>query len=114
MEKRLYTRDKLLNMMDQNTKEVDELMALFISLVPPMLGEIRQGINDKNWHSISEVAHKLKSSMRLWGIDSLEEPVVFVETYAASEELLDEVVVKSEFLCDQLQLIISDMQSELT
>lgn len=113
MEKSLYTRDKLLNMMDQNNKEVDELMALFISLIPPMLDDLTQNIIDKDWQSISDIAHKLKSSMRLWGIDSLDETVVFIETYAHKEEMLEKVKTETTFLCDQLKLVVKDMQLEL-
>ncbi len=110
---KIYSRDKLLYMMDQNNTEVDELMSIFVRIVPPMLNEMLNCTNQGDWQPISDNAHKLKSSMRLWAIDSLEDIVVFIETYAAQETRLDEVKEKTVYLCKHLTAVIEDMKLEL-
>jgi len=100
--------------MDQNNEEVNELMSIFIKMVPTMLDEMLSYVGNGNWKAASNVAHKLKSSMRLWDISSLDEDAVFIETYGLQEEQTDEVKRRVMHLSEQLMRVIEEMKVELS
>jgi len=110
---KIYTRDKLRTMMDQNDEEVDELMKIFIKMVPSILKEMLDFAAKEDWKSCSELAHKLKSSMRLWAIDSLDEDVLFIETNGLLSENTDMVLNKIQNLNINLLQVIEQMESEI-
>jgi hypothetical protein len=52
--------------------------------------------------------------MRLWDISSLDEDVVFIETYGLQEEQTDEVKRRIMHLSEQLMVVIEEMKLELS
>jgi HPt (histidine-containing phosphotransfer) domain-containing protein len=100
-------------MMDQNESEVNDLMKLFVSVVPPMIDNMRISAEEGKWNEAANIAHKLKSSMRLWEMDTLDEDVVFIETHGKEGTQLDVVAVKLEYLCVNIEKVISEMKEEL-
>ena len=110
---KMYCRNKLSQMMDQNEDEVNELMKIFIQMVPIMLNEMLSYVNDKNWPECGNIAHKLKSSMRLWDINELDEDVVYIETYGLTSENTTIITEKVQNLNSQLLKIIHEMKSEI-
>jgi len=111
--KKNYSRNKLLQMMDQNSEEVDELMAIFVKMVPDLLADLQTNIENKEWKAASSIAHKLKSSMRLWDITTLDDDVVFIETNGLEESQTEEVERRSAKLIAQLFKVIEEMKMEL-
>jgi len=112
-DRKIYSRDKLLTMMDQNEDEVNELMKLFIQFAPTMIADLREAMEDEDWSKVAETAHKLKSSMRLWDMHTLDDDVVFIETHAHAKTNLDEVRQKLNALCKQLDEAIEQMRGEI-
>ncbi len=111
--KKIYSRDKLSQMMDQNEEEVNELMKIFVDMVPSMLQEMQDAAKGEEWSRCSDLAHKLKSSMRLWAIDSLDEDVLYIETNGLNAENTEEVTAKIQDLRNQLLNVIEEMKGEL-
>lgn len=110
---KIYSRDKLSQMMDQNKEEVNELMKIFVSMVPAMLQEMQDAVKGEDWSRCSDLAHKLKSSMRLWAIDSLDEDVLYIETNGLNAENTEQVAQKIQNLSRKLLGVIEDMNKEL-
>lgn len=110
---KIYSRTKLLTMMEQNDSEVDALMNIFIEVVPRMLDDFELFLSRNEWEKIANHAHKLKSSMRLWDMDSLDEDVIFIETNAREQTRIDEVTEKLNHLIVELQEAIVMMKLEL-
>ena len=110
---KIYSRNKLSQMMDQNTEEVNELMKIFVDMVPAMLQEMQDAAKGEEWSRCSDLAHKLKSSMRLWAIDSLDEDVLYIETNGLNADNTEQVNQKIQNLIRQLLEVIEDMKKEL-
>ena len=112
-QEKIYSRTKLLTLMDQNDSEVDALMNIFIEVVPPMLDDFEIFLPGNEWGKIADHAHKLKSSMRLWDMESLEEDIVFIETNAREQTNTEEVAEKLNHLIVELRKAIAMMKMEL-
>ena len=92
MSESLYNSKLLLDMMDGNRQEVRDLAEMLFDLGPRMLQEINSYINDGEWKKAGDVAHKLKSSLRLWQMKKLVDLVLFIETNGRNNTRLDEIL----------------------
>ena len=110
---KIYSRVNLSKMMDHNEEEVNELMKIFIDMAPSMLDDLKDYAHSNNWQMCSGVAHKLKSSMRLWAIDSLDEDVVFIEANSENPLYHEVVFEKINNLRDKLLVVIDQMKLEV-
>ena len=111
---KIYSRNKLSQMMDQNEEEVDELMKIFVQMVPEMLREMRDFAELEKWPECSDVAHKMKSSMRLWDMDVLDEDVVYIETHGMLSENTESIRERIQNLNTQLLQAVQQMQLEIS
>ena len=110
---KIYSRNKLSQMMDQNESEVNELMKIFVQMVPTMLEEMDAASINEDWNGAADIAHKLKSSMRLWDMDILDEYVLFIENNAQELKKPQVVLDKIKFLKTELTKAIEQMKLEL-
>jgi len=91
MSESLYNPKLLLDMMDGNQQEVNDLAEMLFDLGPKMLQEISSNINNTEWKKAGDIAHKLKSSLRLWQMNELIDLVLFIEINGRNNTRLDEL-----------------------
>ena len=99
--------------MDQNKEEVDELMKIFVKMIPEMLSEMRDYVEREKWPECSDVTHKMKSSIRLWDMNVLDEDIVYIETHGMRSENTDSIRKKVQNLNTQLLQAIQQMKLEI-
>jgi len=108
-----YSRNKLHQMMDQNESEVNELMKIFIQMVPIMLDDLSVFTKDGNWIECGNIAHKLKSSVRLWEIEIIDSDLVFVEENGRSSKNTELIIEKIKHINDILRPVLQQMELEI-
>jgi hypothetical protein len=109
----LYSKNQILEMIGHDQEELDLLMKMFIDLSPQMLDEIDFFISKNNFKSAGDVAHKLKSSVRLWDIDSILEDVLFIEVNGKNETQTEQIKPKAEKVRTILQEVLEQMKEEI-
>ncbi len=107
-----YSSNTLLEMMDGNRGEVAELAAMLFDLGPKMISEIDKNITTENWKKAADVAHKLKSSLKLWGMTDLIALAVFIETNGKIANETDEIVIQFVSLKSKFLEAIEEMKEE--
>lgn len=110
----LYSKEKLLQMMDQNEDEVKQLMDIFIRAVPEMLNGMKEYAENENWSDCGNIAHKLKSSARLWDISSVEADLIYIEEQGNKAKDTSQVIEKVKSVSDILRQVITAMESEIS
>jgi len=108
----LYSKQKLLQMMDQNDDEVRQLMDIFIRAVPEMLDRMQEFAENENWYDCGNIAHKLKSSARLWEISSVEADLIYIEEQGNTVKDTSRVIEKVKAVNNILRQIVSEMTLE--
>ena len=103
-----------MQMMDQNEDEVKQLMAIFIQAVPEMLDKMLEYAEDENWYECGNVAHKLKSSARLWDVSFVEDDLIYIEEQGNSAKDTSRVLEKAKSVNNILRQVISEMTSEMS
>ena len=84
-----YELAKLHQMAHGDENFVINMAKLFVNTIPPILTELKAGLNDKNWKAVSVAAHKLKSPFDALEIPNLYESICEVETAAKTETSLE-------------------------
>jgi len=104
-----YNSSLLLEMMDGNQKEVKELAHMLFDLGPQMISEISICIDTDNWKMAGDIAHKLKSSLKLWGMDDLVSYAIFIEKNGRNNtnhsEIIENFKTLESGLIDVLELM---------
>ena len=107
-----YFSDSLLfDMMDGNQVEINDIAKMFIELAPQMISEIELAINNQEWEKAGDAAHKLKSSVGLWKIDSALSHVLFIEINGRKNINTKEIESNFQKLVEILDLAIGEMKS---
>ena len=84
-----YELAKLHEMAHGDETFVANMAKLFINTIPPILSELKSGLNDKDWKAVSTAAHKLKSPFDALEIPNLYESICEVETAAKTGTSLE-------------------------
>lgn len=86
---------------DNNEQFVREMVETFIETIPPVLTQMKECLAAKNWQRLSRLAHQIKPSFGLMGMDDLRSATLYIEKNADEESNLPELgEVTSRFLED--------------
>ncbi|MEJ8800568.1 ATP-binding protein [Pontibacter sp. H249] len=78
----IYDLAYLMNMAGGNIDFVKEMVNLFLTHTPVELGKLKNAMNHADLIQVAEIAHKLKSSVGMMGIKSMEEALKQLEQNA--------------------------------
>lgn len=79
MDNNSYNLSHLINMIGDDQDSIKEFVALFIETSTVTLSELNEAFEQKNYSLMGSLAHKLKSSIDLMGIDSLKSEIRKIE-----------------------------------
>ena len=104
---------KLIDLSNGDDELVREMIAIFIKHTPETIAKIKQGLEEKDYPSLSAAAHKLKSSIQIVGDKNLHELVKKIEI--TSQTTLDESELTSLLtkLLKELDTLLSWMKDRL-
>lgn len=96
-----------LTLLKKRAKDNPELMAemieIYLQQTPPLIKQLKQGLNDKNWGSVYSAAHKLIPSFSIMGIhQDFEDAAKKIQEYSGTQQHLGEIqelVTKIENAC---------------
>ena len=81
------------------------MIDLYLKQTPPLISKMKQGINDKEWGSIYDAAHKLIPSFSIVGIDKeFENMARLIQEYSGTKihfNKLQQLALKLEEVCTQ-------------
>ena len=108
----LYSSKGMMEMMDGSHSNVKEIAILFSTIGPQMIKDTEEAIKNEKWIEVGDIAHKLKTSLRLWQMDSLIDIAVFIEKNARKEIEIDAIKEKFIELKKDFFLAIDELKIE--
>ena len=78
---------------DNNQEFLQDMIQTFVQSTPPVLKEMQDAVAAKNWKKLSRLAHQIKPSFGLMGMDALRKTVFAIEENAEAKANLDELVI---------------------
>lgn len=89
--------DFLKEFSDGNKAFEKEMIELFLKQVPNDIYTLNEAFNNNDATSIKSIAHKLKSSMSIVGLSSVEEHLNFIEKNALNKDMSESL--KEKYIC---------------
>lgn len=109
----LFSKDQILEMIGHDQNELKILIEMFIDLCPKMLDEIDFSIAKGDFKTAGDVAHKLKSSVRLWDISEVVDDVIFLEINGKNLTNTEILASKAMVVRNVLEKVLKQMKEEI-
>ncbi len=93
---------------------ITQMLTLFIEQTPDNLTKMEKYVQEKNWDSLSKIAHKMKPSIMFVGLKEIEQDVKSVEEYASEGSHLEELPKMISHIKDICDEAITELREEMT
>ncbi len=98
---------------DNNQEFLQEMIQTFVQTIPPVLEQMKESLAKENWSRLSKLAHQIKPSFSLMGIDDLRKTVFYIEENASEKTNLPALSRITEEFVAQCNAVITDLEKEL-
>lgn len=89
--KTLYDLEYLKEISGNNEEFIQEMVQTFLESFPQVLNEINQALASQDWPKIAKLAHQIKPSLTLMGLEALRKKVLFIEEHCKAQTNLEEI-----------------------
>ncbi len=112
MSDKLFSTEAISAMLDNDEKEIKELAVMFVEFVPAMMRDLQNAIDSQDWPEAGKQAHKLKSTLKIWQIESLLDAILFIEMKGKVEEDTEEIKQQNQKVQEVLLRVIEQVKEE--
>lgn len=89
------------------------LLCLFVQTVPMSTEKLLRALEEKDFVSLAETAHKLKTTIHTMGIHHLKEPIHQLEEFAKKSDRFFETEKLTHEVARTLTELVSEFRSKL-
>lgn len=108
----LYSIEKLVGMSRGNDEFVAKMIDLFVTDMPTALENIKTNIDQKDFQRVKAIIHRIKPSIKMLCITSIEEDVENIEKFCEQNMKLDKIPEIFNQIKKTCEIVISTMKSE--
>jgi len=107
-----YSLEYLRSVSGNNEEFIREMVLTFTQTVPPVLADMKTAVEESDWEKLARLAHQIKPSFTLMGLNALRTNILFIEENAKQASKLDELPkVVSDFI-RQCETILPELARE--
>jgi HPt (histidine-containing phosphotransfer) domain-containing protein len=103
----------LMQLMDNNTEIVLEVLAIFKSEVPKDMLNLQNHLQHEEWEMLGKTAHKLKSSVGNLGLNELRDLFLYIEQNGKEGTNLDKIPLYVNKTVAGIQQLFLDIEVEI-
>ncbi len=103
----------LRSMSSNNEEFLEEMIQTFIQSIPPILTGMRESIEKGDWKRLAQLAHQIKPSFGLMGIESLRKTVAHIEESAEQKNDLPALTKTTEHFIEACNGVVADLKESL-
>ena len=98
---------------DNNQEFLQEMIQTFVQTLPPVLAEMKTYVSEREWKGLSRLAHQIKPSFTLMGMDALRKTVLRIEQNADQGKNLSELTSITGKFIEDCTAVIKDLEKEI-
>lgn len=106
----LFNIDVLRKQVNGDEEFVKHLIKSYIDKTPEQLNEMKIAANESNWQEVSNVAHKLKSSAKLMGMEIISNELLKLEQDGKSMQNIDTIAARATATVDSILKAIDGLK----
>ena len=91
---------------------IKEVIVLFINTIPAISNELVKAAHEKKWKEVYFLAHKMKATIDLLSIESLQKEIRVVEENAKSKHQLERIFDKVNFINTIIQQCVKEITED--
>jgi len=99
----------LRNVSGNNEEFIREMILTFVQTIPPILMEMNISVAEKDWTKLSRLAHQIKPSLALMGMNELRSKVVYIEENGKAKSNLQELPFVTNIFINRCEEIIPQL-----
>lgn len=107
-----YDLAQLRELAGDSEEFVIEMVSAFLEHGPSQIEEINDAMKTLNYIEVGRAAHKIKPTLDLMGVESLEKVIRKIEQYGKNEENLNELPALIKTVNDEIVEVFSEMKLE--
>lgn len=111
--KATYDLAYLRSVSDNNEDFLQEMLQTFVQTIPPVLNGMTESLREQDWKKLSRLAHQIKPSFGLMGMDTLRKTVFYIEETAEKRDDLATLTQVTQGFVEDCQLVIEDLRKEI-
>lgn len=100
--------------LDNDMQQVREMLVLFLDKIPADLIELTTFCHKHDFVNIHKSAHRMKSSVKLFGLNEVSEMLQQIETMAGNNAISDDIDSMSSLLNRKMKNELEILRKELT
>jgi PAS domain S-box-containing protein len=112
--KKVFDFTYLRTVSENNEEFLREMIQTFIQTIPPILSDMNVSVSEKNWDKLSKLAHQIKPSFVLMGMNDLRSKVLMIEEGGKSKANLRELPALTKEFIHQCENLIPELRRELS
>ncbi|HYF68847.1 MAG TPA: ATP-binding protein [Ohtaekwangia sp.] len=109
-----YNLDYLRNISGNNSEFIQEMITTFLQTLPGILSEMKEATQSSSWEKLSRLAHQIKPSFTLMGLDVLRTTILFIEEHGKAGTKTDELPSVLEDFTEKCNAVLENLSKEVT
>lgn len=110
---RNYNLQGLYELMGNDANEVRNMLKMFVELIPELCNNMRGAADIEDWTKVAELAHKLKSTLRLMSIESILDTTITLEKNARAMVETEKLPGKVYVIWEKINQIVIEMNEDI-
>ena len=98
---------------DNNHEFLQEMLQTFMESIPPVLREMEAAMSEENWKNLSRLAHQIKPSFSLMGMNTLRKSVLYIEQNGEQQANLAELINTTKAFIRECNAVVADVRKEI-
>lgn len=96
-----------------NEAFLQEMIQTFVESIPSVLDDMQGCLSAKNWAKLCRLAHQIKPSFTLMGMDALRKTVYYIEEKADKKSNLPELIMTTKAFIHDCSKVVDDLKKEI-
>lgn len=92
---------------------IREMIETFLEETRKDLAYIKALLASENWSELGKTAHKMKSSIKMFGYESIKNQAYFIEQSGKKNENIDVLPGKTQDFINSIEDVIAELQTKL-
>jgi len=98
---------------DNNEEFLREMIQTFVQTIPSVLKEMEACLSNNNWERLSRLAHQIKPTFSLMGIESMRKTVFYIEQNADGTKDLQQLTMTTRAFIEDCNRVIADLRRDI-
>ncbi len=111
--KKPFNLTNIINAVGGDRESLKEMIKIFLDTLPPLISEIKDALDKKDWQTVAKAAHSAKSNINMLEIKSSFAKMKEIEALAKAKEKTEKIPLLLEDIKTEMEKVFEELRKEL-